>query len=308
LGTELADHARYKGVVQGILHTDELPKYKIKKRELELLRTTLNAKPEDAIVLVAGEEEACYKALKAVIERTKQALGPIPEETRSANPDGTSRFTRPRPGAARMYPETDVKMIKVSQERLEIVRKNLPEKPEKKIERYQKEYKLNKKLAKQILDSEYKNLFEELAIDLKGQTTLIAVTLTEDLTKIRRDGVPVEELTGKHIKNTFKLIEEGKTVKESIPELLTYLAYNPEKMTSESLEALGLELLNEEELENFIKSKIEENNSIIKKMGNKAFGPIMGIVMSEIRGKAKAQDVQKLIQKHLLKKIEIQKP
>ena len=302
LGTEMSDHAKFMGGVRGIFHTDELPGYKITKEEVASLRKTVNAGQEDAVVLVADMEEKCKAALIAVVDRAKQALDGVPAETRSANPDGTTRFTRPRPGAARMYPETDVKPVHVSPEMIEDIKGRLPEMPEAKLARYQTDYDLNEKLATQIIDSDYLSLFEVLAAE-GVSTTLLAVTLTEDLTKLRRDGVPIEALSDEVISDVFMLVGKGVTVKESIPELLQYLAEHPEQSAKQALGKLGLEMLEEEQLKAIIEDVVNGGSSLIAERGMGAMGPLMGAVMGKVRGKAQPQLVQKLLQEAIKAKM-----
>jgi glutamyl-tRNA(Gln) amidotransferase subunit E len=294
LGTEMSDHAKFMGHVKGIFHTDELPAYNITQTEVDYLKKAVDAGPKDAVVFVADEETKCKAALIAVVDRAKQAIDGVPAETRSANSDGTTRFTRPRPGAARMYPETDVKPIRVTPEMVAYIKENLPELPEEKLARYQKDYSLNEKLATQIIDSDYLSLFEKLAI--KGiSTTLLAVTLTEDLTKLRRDGVPVETLTDEKITNVFLLVKQGSTAKEAIPELLKYLAVEYEMSAKQALENLGLELLNEYELRTIIEDIVKNSSVLIEKQGMASIGILMGSVMSKVRGKAQPQLVRCLL-------------
>jgi len=295
LGTEFSDHAKYRGNVKGLIHTDELPGYNITPEEVNALRIKLNAEKEDAIVIIADEKEKCISGLSAVVDRARESFKGIPLETRSTNVDGTTRFTRPRPGAARMYPETDVRLIEVNSQYIERVRKNLPEMPEQKLNRFMKIYNLNEKLATQIIDSEYTPLFEELSNKYKKLTTLIAVTLTEDLKKLQREGISIEKLKDENIKDIFALIYNEKTVKESIPEVLSWLSKNPEKTAIQALTSLGLEILSYEKLSLIIEEKIKTNKVLIKNMGEKASDQIMKIVMAEVRGKAKVSDVQKII-------------
>jgi len=98
LGTEMNDHAKFGGGVKGIFHTDELPGYSITAEEVHILRERMDAGEADAVVIVADEERKCVAALGAVVDRAEQALHGVPAETRSANPDGTTRYTRPRRG------------------------------------------------------------------------------------------------------------------------------------------------------------------------------------------------------------------
>ncbi|MCJ7732658.1 Glu-tRNA(Gln) amidotransferase subunit GatE, partial [Candidatus Bathyarchaeota archaeon] len=302
LGTEMSDHAKFMGGVKGIFHTDELPGYKITQAEVDSLRETVGAAPEDAVVIVADVQEKCKAALIAVVVRAIQSLKGVPAETRSANPDGTTRFTRPRPGAARMYPETDVKPVQVTPELVSDILSRLPEMPEAKLARYQKEYGLNEKLATQIIDSDYLSLFEELATE-GVSTTLLAVTLTEDLTKLRRDGVPIEELTDGSITEVFMLVEKGVTVKESIPELLQYIAGHPEHSAKQALGKLGLEMLDEDQVKAIIGEVVKDGSELIKERGMGAMGPLMGAAMGKVRGKAQPQLVQKLLQEAIKAKL-----
>jgi glutamyl-tRNA(Gln) amidotransferase subunit E len=299
LGTEMSDHAKFRGGVKGIFHTDELPGYSITQAEVDALRKLIGAAERDAVVIVADDAEKSKRALTAIVERARDIFNGIPFETRAANPDGTTRFTRPRPGAARMYPETDVKAITITPEHLAALKQRLPEMPETKLRRFQMDYALNEKLARQIVDSEYIGLFEELTRNHKALTTLAAVTLTEDLKKLQRDGVPIEALTDDAIRSTFALVDLGETVKESVPAILTWLTQNPAKPAKEAIVALGLDMLSEAQIASIIEAKIRANPEMLAKMGEKAAGPIMGAVMAEIRGKAKAANVQEMIARKL---------
>ena len=109
LGSELSDYAKFWGRVGGIFHTDEvLANYGITPEEVKALREAVGAAEDDAVVFVADTAENTHDALKAVVERAQVACKCIPQETRTAKDDGTTRYMRPRPGAARMYPETDI--------------------------------------------------------------------------------------------------------------------------------------------------------------------------------------------------------
>ena len=118
VGTELSDRAKFWGRVGGIFHTDETPNYDIMFEEVEALRKAVCATEEDAVVFVADTAENTLDALKAVVERSKELVTIVPAETRTAKEDGTTRYMRPRPGAARMYPETDIPPQKITEELL----------------------------------------------------------------------------------------------------------------------------------------------------------------------------------------------
>ncbi|MBC8223403.1 Glu-tRNA(Gln) amidotransferase subunit GatE [Candidatus Bathyarchaeota archaeon] len=299
LAPEIADPASSLGEAKWIFRTDEPPAYDISEGEVQALKERMGAEALDAVVIVADDEGKSRRALEAVVARAKQALHGVPRETRSANPDGTTHFTRPRPGAARMYPETDVVCITVTSERLEALKMALPEMPEEKLERIKADYGLNEKLARQIVNSIHTEFFEELAKEGMGDTTLLAVTLTETLKSLERDGVPVGSLDEPVMKGVFTLVNEGRTAKESVPELLAWLSSNPERSADEALGSLGLGMMTGEVLRELVEARVSEKSEMVEQMGMKAFGPLMGLVMGEVRGRARAEDVQALLREAL---------
>jgi glutamyl-tRNA(Gln) amidotransferase subunit E len=299
LGTEMADRARFWGKVGGIFHTDELPAYGITIQEVDSLKQVMEAGEKDAVVLVADSGENATDALKAVIERAKEALRGVPEETRTANPDGTTRYMRPRPGAARMYPETDVPPIQINEEHLAHLKTRLPELPEQKMHRLTKTLGLNEKLAKQIVDSEYSALFEVLVKETKTSPTVVAAVLTETFKSLKREGVETERVSDEQIREMFRLIEDGQTVKEAVPDIVTWLTKNEGSSVKEALQSLGLGMLSEHELEKLVDELIEENRSVVEKSGKSAFGVLMGLTMKKVRGRAEPDAVSAIVKRKL---------
>jgi len=299
LGAEMAEIARFWGRVGGIFHTDEMPGYGITVGEVNQIGRLMEKEQLDAVVFVADTLENATDALKAITQRAREAVKGVPEETRAANPDGTTRYMRPRPGAARMYPETDVPPIQLTRDYLKKLRSQLPELPEQKMRRLMEEYELNRKLAKQILDSEYADLFEDVAKETKVSPTVIAVTLTETLKALRREGIEVEKVVDEQFRELFSLIGSGKTTKEAIPEIITWLSKHEGATTKEAIESLGLAMISQKELEEMIDDLIERNKSLIEKRGRGAFGLLMGMIMKRVRGRVKADLVSGILKKRL---------
>ncbi len=302
LGTEMADRARFWGRVGGIFHTDELPAYGITAQEVEALKKAVGAQEQDAVVFVADAKENAEDALRAVLERAREAIKNVPEETRAANPDGTTRYMRPRPGAARMYPETDIPPIQVTVELISRIRKHLPELPEQRLKRLMREYDLNQKLAKQLVDSEYTELFETIAKESRVTPTTIAVFLTETMKALKRDGILTEKVSETKIREVFKALGAGEITKEALPDIVAWLSKNEDKTVKEAVESLGLKTLTKEELKKIIDDIIVKNKDLIEKSGAKAFGIVMGMVMKEVRGRANAETVSELIKQRLARK------
>ncbi|MHC1753964.1 MAG: Glu-tRNA(Gln) amidotransferase subunit GatE [Methanosarcina sp.] len=298
LGTEFSDRAKTAGV-GGIFHTDELPNYGITEKEVQAVRDAIGAGPGDAVILVADEPEKSRLAIEAVINRAKEAIEGIPEETRKALPDGNTSYMRPLPGAARMYPETDVPQIEISQEYFDSI--ELPELLTERAKRFASESGLNKELAEKVAYSKYLPLFETLLEtyrkDANVNSTLIARTLIGIVPEIRRNAVETDNLTDEHFTGLFAAISNQEIAKEAIQDLLTALAKEPELTAQQAISKLGLSTFDPEEIENFIKKMVREKGDFIKDKGPAALGPLMGIVMKEYRG-----TVDGKILSHMLKK------
>jgi glutamyl-tRNA(Gln) amidotransferase subunit E len=300
LGTEFSDRAKTAGI-GGIFHTDELPNYGITEKEVQAVRDAIGAGAGDAIIMVADEPEKSRLAIEAVIARAKEAMKGIPEETRRALPDGNTAYMRPLPGAARMYPETDVPQIEISQAYFDSI--EIPELLTERAKRFVSENGLNKELAEKIAYSKYLPLFESLIETYKKDahvnSTLIARTLVGIVPEIRRNGVETENLTDEHFKGLFAAISNQEIAKEAIQDLLTALAKEPELSTQEAISKLGLSAFDPEEVENFIKKTIRERGDFIKEKGPAALGPLMGIVMKEYRGTVDGKILSQMLKKEL---------
>jgi glutamyl-tRNA(Gln) amidotransferase subunit E len=299
LGTEMADRAKFWGRVGGIFHTDELPAYGITVKEVDGLKFAVKAKPQDAVVFVADTLENASDALKAVVERADEASKEVPPETRAAKPDGTTHYMRPRPGAARMYPETDVPPVEVSPSYMQNLRRTLPELPEKKMQRLMQVYELNEKLVRQVLDSEFSQLFEEAVRESGVSPTLVAVVLTETLKALKRDGVEVERVSDGDFLELFRLVGCGEIAKEAIADMISWIAKNERAKVSDAIDALGLGMLPQTELEKIVDTLIKENRRLLTERGEKAFGMLMGLVMKKVRGRARADYVTELVKQKL---------
>lgn len=303
-GTELSDYAKFWGGVGGILHTDELPKYGITESEVVRLRSIMNAREHDAVVLVASSEEKCKDALEAVLGRAREAIRGVPAETRTPLPEGTSKYARPRPGSSRMYPETDVRPVKITDTRLQNIRKNMPETIEEREKRFVKEHGLSDDLARQIARSTNLDLFEQIIKDTKVSPTLVAATLENTLVSLHRDQVPIEKLENHHFVDLFKSIEHNKVTSEAIPVVLTHLANNPKHSLEEALLVTDLTVASKTEIGEVISKIVRDREEFIQAQGERSIDGLMGLVMKELGGKADGKLVKKLLTEAVEKMLE----
>jgi len=296
-GAEFADRAR-RFDIGGVFHTDELPGYGMTAAEVTKLKKRVHAAPDDCIIFAAGERLKANLALEAVVERANMALKGVPEETRRALKDGNSAYMRPLPGAARMYPETDVLPVSISKERLKRIRSALPELfPERKT-RYIKEYGLSEEFAELISRSKRAPLFERI-VELGAPPTLVVRTLEGTTSELSREGVPVQHLTDEHFIEVFKLIKANKMAKEGIPPVLRSLATNPCKTAEEVASELGLKTPGKEDVESIIDRVVQSRKDFIRERGLRAVKPLMGEVMKQLRGKVDGRLVNSILKEKI---------
>ncbi|QLC50125.1 Glu-tRNA(Gln) amidotransferase subunit GatE [Methanolobus zinderi] len=304
LGTEFSDRAKTSGV-GGIFHTDELPKYGISEDEVSSLRETVGAGENDAVVMVADSEKRARGAMESVIIRARETLEGVPEETRRALPDGNSSYLRPLPGAARMYPETDVPQTEVSEEYFLSV--EVPELLTERAKRFESEFDLHKELSEKIVYSTYLPLFEDMmqrfAQNQNINATLVVRTLTGTLPELKRDGVEIDNLDDHHFIDVFTLVANGDISKEAIDQVLREMAADPSMSAEDAADKLGLGGVDTESIEAFIDTVISEREEFVREKGLAAIGPLMGPVMAEFRGKVDGKLVSDILKQKINKYI-----
>ena len=155
LGRELAGAAKLAGV-KGVFHSDELPAYGIEAEHVKSVRNLLDLGADDGFILCLAPLWQAELALESVLTRVRLAWHRIPQEVRNvvikkgAPEDGTTTPMRPLPGGARMYPETDVPVFALSDERWQQTLQSLPMTDDQRAERMS-EYEVSNDQASQLL-------------------------------------------------------------------------------------------------------------------------------------------------------------
>lgn len=286
-GTELADHVKTYGL-SGLFHIDELPNYGITADEVEKIKTKLGINDLDSFVIVTGKETICNKALDEVFERCKKAFSEVPNETRDALEDGNSKYSRPLPGRARMYPETDILPFTIDANLIEDIKENLPETFDEKISRFIAKYGLKREEAERIV---YENpeLFEKVSssLDIKSTIFIKALDLSKNLEK--EEGYVTDDET---LYLLFERVSKGIIAKEGIEEVLKRVS------KGEDIEKVLSEFSSENssfDVESAIEKIIIEKRDFILEKGDRAISPIMGICMKEFRGKVDGGLINKIL-------------
>ena len=302
LGTELADYARFWAGVGGIFHSDELPKYGISKVEVNEVNKILKIDPKlDAFVLVAEKKERALKALEAVIKRAVVALDGVPAETRAALEDGTTKYLRPRPGKARMYPETDIPSLEITEDMHREADKIKPEPLEVKIRRFREEYKLSEELIEQVIRNVRLDLIEKLMKKYKKVVPpkVVASIFTVTLRGLKREGVNIDSINDHQLEELVDMIAKGEIAKEAAEDLLKLASQKPSESLRKVAKKRGLTSVSKEEAEKIIELIIKDNLNVVLERKERSMGLIMGKVMSKLRGKIDGKIVAEIVKKKL---------
>lgn len=280
-GTELSDRAKMAARIGGIVHSDEIPAYGISEFDKEKIAKALGCRQEDGFVFVAERKPKAELALQAVVARAVEAFAGVPKEVRKANEDGTTSYLRPMPGAARMYPETDILAVAITKEMLAKIK--IPELIEHKAARYEK-LGLAGDLAELLARSEKTKLFDEFVSKFKKLKPAYVAELLMTSAKNAKKQFNVEiSPADEDFEQIFAALEKGEISKESVLQILA--EGKPVK------EVIGKsKLISDKELE-------EQLKEIVKLNKNVPFNALIGIAMAELRGKAAGEKIFRILKK-----------
>jgi len=206
----------------------------------------------------------------------------LKQEVRKAEPDFSTSFLRPMPGAARLYPETDIPPIKITKHNLNKIK--IPELLSERTFKLEKEFKLNTILAREIIKQKinFKKYVEEFP---KIEPNFLAHILVEIPKEIKaRYNLNPEKLKEKDFNMVLSCLNNGEITKAAVLELFLDIIkgkkINLSKYKTASLEGLEKE----------IKKLVKEKKGL-------SIGAYMGIIMSKYKGKVDGKEIMKVLKK-----------
>jgi len=209
-------------------------------------------------------------------------------EVRKALPDGKTKFLRPLPGAARLYPETDLPLLHISREMINEAKKSLP-KLKSEIRKELRKKGLHQELVKVLLKEGKIEEFNELLV-VYNKPDLIVKMLTvwqADLAK--------------KLKTNRKKIEK----KLSIDILETILqAIQAKKISEEDVRDIMEKIVKGKDIKEAIKREKIENLEeeilkIVKEKPGLTINAYMGLIMKRFKGKVNGKEVAGILKKLL---------
>lgn len=295
LGKELAIYAKIKTGIGGIIHSDELPGYGLSQQEVDNLEHTLKLSnpATDAMILLIAPKQTAEHAIQAIQTRAEMILTGVTPAVRRSLPDDFTEYMRPLPGAARMYPETDVAPQPITKEHLESL--ILPELPKEKHNRIKASYNLNNEQTLQLIKSGYEDEFETLVKQYPKQKNTIIRTFLHTYPELEDQHIQTETITTQLLEKLFSALDNNTFSKEALPTLLNYLATHPKNNLQEAITACSLSSIDETELKACIKKLVHSKKEFVETKKQAAVGALMGIAMKELRGKADGAQISKLL-------------
>ena len=134
--------------------------------------------------------------------------------------------------------------------------------------------------------------------------TLIVRTLTGLMPELKRDGVDVNQIKKHHFIELFDILSTGNIAKEGVEDILRLMAKKPTLGVEDAVSQLGFAGTEPSEIESFVESIIAEKHEFISQKGISAVGPLMGIVMSEFRGKVDGKLVSSILKEKITEFLE----
>ena len=250
-------------------------------------------------------------AIDYEIERQREEIldgVTIVQETRLWDTDRKVTFSMRSKEEAdeyRYFPDPDLPLVKLSPELIETLRKNLPELPDAKKQRFMEEYGLNDYDAGVLTISQELSDFFEKVLSYGAIPKIACNWITGDLTRVMNEsGKTLSEinLTPKNLSNLTRLIDQGeissKIAKTVFSEMLDS-GGNPNTIIEEK----GLkQITDEKELGKIAENLLASNPQQVKQYRDgktKVIGFFVGQMMKQTQGKGDPSLINKLLKEKL---------
>jgi Glu-tRNA(Gln) amidotransferase subunit E-like FAD-binding protein len=231
------------------------------------------------------------RAIKIEVERQ---IGLVEKEksvaeVRMVLPDGKSRFLRPLPGAARMYPETDLPLLKIPRQIINEAKKNLP-KSRKDVKLELEKEGLNKEMISLLFRQNKLEEFKELLKIVEKPQLIgkILLMFPKDIARRKKLKLEkVEKILEDKFSGVLQQVKRRKIPESQVRHVLETMVEGkpPEKIFKFKKEDAHLI---EEKIRKIIKEK--------PGLSEKAY---MGLVMKEFKGKIEGREASEIIKKYI---------
>jgi len=259
------------------------------------------------------------KALAYEIKRQLQIIKSgesIFQETRGwieAKEITVSQRTKETSPDYRYFPEPDLPPLVFNEEYVSNVKKNLPELPTRKQERFLEEYGLDKNTVHLLTDDKNIAQWYEKALklyvknnkNLKERSKIIANWVCGELIrKIKEKSIPVLSvpIEPASLVELLQVLDRGEINQSSAKQIFSQV-FNTGKSPLDLIREFGLtQVSREEDLDEVVKEILNENTKAVndfKKGKATSLGFLVGQVMRKTRGRANPTTASNLLKKYL---------
>ncbi len=230
------------------------------KRGIGTIRQDLNIsiKGHDRVEIKGFQEpKMMIITVEKEIERQKDDLKHKKKEggVRGAKEDGSSEFQRPMPGEARMYPETDLPLLKIHLDRINLLKKQLP-RMKHDIKDELRKKGLSEEMIPLVLEEldEFNVLMKVYDKDANLVAKMITLWRNEFATKAKKSIDDMKEiLTERVLEEVLDALKGGKISEGDVKGIL-FKIVSGEKVE----EALKIEKMSDDDLEKKISDIVNE--------------------------------------------------
>lgn len=207
----------------------------------------------------------------------------------------------------RYFPEPDLMPVITSKERIEEIRKSLPEMPDSRLKRYIDEYKITEYDARLIVASKnMADFFEEAVKGAANKKTVANWIITEIFSRLDEEQKEQAKIPfGPNILTELvNLIEDG-TISNSIGKKVFAESWETGKRPNDIVEEQGLKQISDDsQLESLVDEIIKNNEKAVNDYLNgkqAAIGALVGQMMKATKGKANPKKVNQLLREAIEK-------
>lgn len=254
------------------------------------------------------------KAIEFEIKRQAGVLdsgGEVAQETRGWDEKKSETFSQRAKESAhdyRYFPDPDLPKLRISEWKEfneENLKKEIPELPWEKRERYKKEFNIkDEDIEIYVRDSFLRDFFENVAekLSTKSQYVLASNYITSDLVKLTGKDIDFGKLTNQNFAELIKMTDKADVSSRGAKDILAIMhekGGSPEKIAQDNN---LLQKSDEGELKKIVEAIIKENNEVVAeyKAGKEsALQFLIGQGMKATKGSANPQILKKLFIKFL---------
>ena len=281
-----------------LLHSENWPESMGSHRLIKSIRRRLRANSNDAILLVWGPDADTHSAAEEIRLRYVDALEGIPPETRQPFADGSTSFERILPGPERMYPDTDSPPTRILQERVQDLRKALPEPTWTREARYEKA-DVSRQVTRFLIRRGGARLVDLVVEQSGSPLRQVALFFGERVKGLRRAGVDVDLITDSNWIELFGQMQKQPLLCQAWSRIVRLLASRPETNADVLLrqDKLGQAPEDWQKLvqEAWVHARVDAYRPDDKE---RLLRRAIGLAMAVLRGRVEVKSVQAELRRH----------